>query len=1133
MDATGAWIWPILTVFLLSEYFLTWYHTGYLTGKWMNKNPEMSIYFIVLVLIGRYIISPYFSAVFLEAYLSASFRDAISLDSLDTFESLGKPLRKHLQFPRYLDNNMFVCSSYLLDLICSRKPTPSDLMTHVSWLGENDPPKEILAKVFDRLHGWKNIYIIVQADALFLCKESKKQKRKLVYAAILPSAKISVARSSTLIEEVAALGITDITFCLIITPHHAFDFNASKHVYSPIFLGVSDDVSFERLLSKIRKSARYRPSSKVMKARRLKMEACLPQGDRSDQGGQTSGMSITEIRSVLRTIVGDPRFEFAIAIFVILSVLSKSFVSLNPSHLHQQLIDCSDQIFQSLFAIEIVCRNLAIFPRNYFSQPWFVFDWLLVITFYVDEILASTGSQLPAGPDMFTRVQRLTKVSRTLSILRVGQFSSIAATVNFLCDMAYNSLGSFMVFLFVLSFSFSIIGLAVFGNMCTDNDQVMSVTEVQMISKYARCLFVKGPLRQYESFSSVELSMLTLFRVFTGDDWISIMVKCSLYPLKRKDNALSETIGLLALLNSTKSIKRQMVVVSEIQELLPGCQSTEELEALRLARYVDCSRVSERSFEVPCISNCGSSFAQFYFPFFFFASNSIIWNLVMATLIEGLKGLKIKSREIAHLKHVRINKPIIQKLLCRQLLTIYETWATNMNRKNRFEAVQQRMGMFAISKIRYSAARRFFKLHADIRLKRLHQSLVYNRRATLLSITFCSWKDVLAQSSKLVSPIRVNLPLDVECPTVALSDFLNTSASLDHLQTGFQIKASESTDIVEIQDDLGVTVVNCSDREGDSSIALEHSTAIDHDKGRYGGPATHQVEEVLRFKRGESRVCDSLPPSRFAALSRTVTSDFVLEASLSFDALNHNDIQESKPIFHRAPAPNSQMRFRPSVQSLISVPGTTVPRPAMQSEVFMLEQNQQNSPFSAQNIPVASTVADREMAKLTKVTSAAGACRQRLLSAGVESVVADSGLNHLEKLQVMRRALAMRPRNLPLLLHYAELLVSAGQVREAEAVLQRALEVDPHNKGALSSYLTLARNGGDTSAVEVLEELLRQATHGRQAGTAQHQPTSRAQAEEMLCTLSKQTVPPSRMRAAAGTVFVQHATSPTAPRRDA
>ena len=160
------------------------------------------MYFIALALIGRYIISPYFSAVFLEAYLSASFKDSISLDPSETSEPLGKPVRKHLKYPKECYKNVFINSSFLLDLICTLKPTPSELVVHVAWLSENNSSKMIQVKVFDRFLGWKNNCMIVKGDALFLCKESKKQSWKLSSFAILPSAKILVTRSSTLIEEV-------------------------------------------------------------------------------------------------------------------------------------------------------------------------------------------------------------------------------------------------------------------------------------------------------------------------------------------------------------------------------------------------------------------------------------------------------------------------------------------------------------------------------------------------------------------------------------------------------------------------------------------------------------------------------------------------------------------------------------------------------------------------------------------------------------------------------------------------------------------------------------------------------------------------------------------------------------------
>ena len=1039
MDATG---WYGKCEKLLEDFHF--FVSGLSTGPWTNNYRGVCVFYILLVLIGRYILGPYFSAVFLESYLSASFHEEMIEEALTATRTVGKPERKDIESRN--DNAPGLSNHFDFSQVSNLSLNDIRSLRHGDVNGKTFGP--INTYLSDPYCGWKRFKALAKGEALFLFEDKSSERTVLRYVVIIPKAKPVIIRSITLVAEFVALGITHFQYVLKLEPTHTVGSQRPRQRQSTIVLSAADG-DLEHLMSHIKSNGIARGDfGELQQGHLIEESAFKLQQDEF----------CFNVRLFFKKMVQSQDFETFIAALITLSVLSKALISENPSVLHQQIIGSVDYLFQYLFSIEVISRLTAIFPRKHFSDKWYIFDWLLVISFYIQTILSLSGSQSPAGSTLVTRMQRLVKVAKMFSILRVGRLSSIAKLVDFLAKMASNALGSFIMFLFVLMFSFSVIGLATFGQMCTDADQM--VWSGQSVLKSTRCLLVQEPLGEYESFSSVELAMLTLLRVFTGDDWISTMNKCSLLLPAREQNALAEAIQLLIVWNSTRSTLLQKRIISLVQSKLPVCQSSDELNEMRTAGLVDCSSSGQTPFATPCVSNCGSVAAEVYFPLFFFLSNSIVWNLIMSTLIEGLKAARVKSHLAAHLRMFNQRKPIIKFLPVRKLLIVYEVWSTNLNRKSRFETAKMRSAMLVVKKIRY------------------HYLWVF--------LQVCSYH--VQRKSRIEAAARQ------KCVKMLCKCLVAWKTRLGDVSTENSTIASESLPYSQISHLPYISSTSTPD------IPLKEIAEAASPKNKPASFADPQVSSNISSFR--SSPAPSEIPSVHSIPSRTVTPDYVIEASITFDT-SRSDAVKRRSV--------SATADKSVVTRLVSVPetnladiiqpvasdtrrkiisnhsGSKTNKPA--SWRMLVRRGPDNTHRQQQEPDVLDTISTENPA------ASSSAIQQRV---GVATMMAESGLEHSEKLHVMRRGLAMRPRNVPLLRHYGELLLLGGDAREAEAVFQRALEIDPRDPGTLRAYLGLARAGGDRAAAGVLADLLLQAEALERLNELDVQPTSRAEAEAML-----------------------------------
>jgi hypothetical protein len=177
-------------------------------------------------------------------------------------------------------------------------------------------------------------------------------------------------------------------------------------------------------------------------------------------------------------------------------------------------------------------------------------------------------------------------------------------------------------------------------------------------SALPRCLLVDDiDIIDKFSVSSVGRALVTLLAMNSADTWSRIMRYLSLSPGKRGENAIEEARVQLKHFLQTKDES----FLREARALLPGCQTTHELE--QLSDVLDCSH----KYGDECISTCGSTEAAYVIcSVFLCITLLIVLNLLLAVLMQSLQEhqeMRNKEREGARPKDREKSMPSNVSLL--------------------------------------------------------------------------------------------------------------------------------------------------------------------------------------------------------------------------------------------------------------------------------------------------------------------------------------------------------------------------------------------------------------------------------------------------------------------------------------
>ncbi|XP_035529293.1 voltage-dependent L-type calcium channel subunit alpha-1C isoform X2 [Morone saxatilis] len=204
-------------------------------------------------------------------------------------------------------------------------------------------------------------------------------------------------------------------------------------------------------------------------------------------------------------VVNSTYFEYLMFTLILLNT-----ICLAMQH-HGQTTDFNDamnilnMLFTGLFTVEMILKLIAFKPRGYFSDPWNVFDFLIVIGSIIDVILSEINGLQNSEENARISITffRLFRVMRLVKLLSRGEG---IRTLLWTFIKSFQALPYVALLIVMLFFIYAVIGMQMFGKIALrDHTQI----------------------NRNNNFQTFPQAVLLLFRCATGEAWQEIMLACS------------------------------------------------------------------------------------------------------------------------------------------------------------------------------------------------------------------------------------------------------------------------------------------------------------------------------------------------------------------------------------------------------------------------------------------------------------------------------------------------------------------------------------------------------------------------------------------------------------------------------
>ncbi|XP_077299455.1 calcium voltage-gated channel subunit cacophony [Arctopsyche grandis] len=199
---------------------------------------------------------------------------------------------------------------------------------------------------------------------------------------------------------------------------------------------------------------------------------------------------------IWRVVVSTP-FEYLIMMLIVLNTLLLMMKYHNQSTIYSDILKYSNMGFTGMFSVETVMKIVAYGVKNFFKDPWNIFDLITVIGSIIDALILELGENaFNVGFLRLFRAARLIKLLRQGYTIRILLWTFV---------QSFKALPYVCLLIAMLFFIYAIIGMQVFGNIALDPES--SIT-------------------RHNNFRSFVQGLMLLFRCATGESWPNIMLSC-------------------------------------------------------------------------------------------------------------------------------------------------------------------------------------------------------------------------------------------------------------------------------------------------------------------------------------------------------------------------------------------------------------------------------------------------------------------------------------------------------------------------------------------------------------------------------------------------------------------------------
>uniref|UniRef100_A0A3B4XW76 Voltage-dependent L-type calcium channel subunit alpha n=1 Tax=Seriola lalandi dorsalis TaxID=1841481 RepID=A0A3B4XW76_SERLL len=201
-------------------------------------------------------------------------------------------------------------------------------------------------------------------------------------------------------------------------------------------------------------------------------------------------------------VVNSTYFEYLMFTLILLNTICLAMQHHGQTSNFNDAMNILNMLFTGLFTVEMILKLIAFKPRGYFSDPWNVFDFLIVIGSIIDVILSEINNSEENARISITFF-RLFRVMRLVKLLSRGEG---IRTLLWTFIKSFQALPYVALLIVMLFFIYAVIGMQMFGKIALqDNTQI----------------------NRNNNFQTFPQAVLLLFRCATGEAWQEIMLACS------------------------------------------------------------------------------------------------------------------------------------------------------------------------------------------------------------------------------------------------------------------------------------------------------------------------------------------------------------------------------------------------------------------------------------------------------------------------------------------------------------------------------------------------------------------------------------------------------------------------------
>jgi len=249
----------------------------------------------------------------------------------------------------------------------------------------------------------------------------------------------------------------------------------------------------------------------MLKAKPIKPKGCkkfFPKYMKLVEAGKVSRgtmrskfvIGVNQLRKRAYILCMSEYFSSCIMAFILLNTLTMAMPYYQMGAHMVSFLFISNYLFTFVFIAELTLKVFALSVRGYLADSWNCFDAFVVAGSVLDLIISTFNASIFRVLRIGRAIAKLLRLVRVMRVVRLAKamegLQKVIATL-WLSIPAMMNIGALLLLLF---FIFAVLGTFLFGD-----------------------LKLEGPHSSFQNFPD---SMLTLFRVSTGEDWQNLMYGC-------------------------------------------------------------------------------------------------------------------------------------------------------------------------------------------------------------------------------------------------------------------------------------------------------------------------------------------------------------------------------------------------------------------------------------------------------------------------------------------------------------------------------------------------------------------------------------------------------------------------------